>query len=66
MEESTGAVINSEVFCNKLSKIHRKTSMPEPLFNKVSDLEIYIFITKWLQQKCFPVNFVKFLGATNL
>ena len=46
MEESTGAVINSEVFCNKLSKIHRKTSMPEPLFNKVSDLEIYIFITK--------------------
>ena len=37
-----------------------KTPMLESLFNKVSGLEVCKFITKRLQNWCFPVNIAKF------
>ena len=35
--------------------------MPELLFNKVTGLEVWNFIKKRLQQRCFLVNIAKFL-----
>ena len=35
----------------------------QSLFNKVAGLQTYNFIKKRCQQRCFPVNFVKFLGT---
>ena len=47
----------------KFRKFYGKTSVSESLFKKVSGLKAYIFIKKRLQQKCFPVKFLKFLGT---
>ena len=35
--------------------------MLESLFNKVAGLNSCNFIKKWLQHRCFPVKFAKFL-----
>ena len=43
------------------SKIHRKTPVPEPLFQENCKPESYNFIKKRLWQRCFSVNFAKFL-----
>ena len=40
--------------------IHRKTTVFEPLFNKVADLQPCNFIKKRLLHRCFPVNIAKF------
>ena len=55
-----------EVFCRnrfsyKFRKIHRKTPVPESLFNKVAVLRPATLLKKRLWYRCFPVNFVKFL-----
>ena len=45
----------------KYSNIYRKTPVLDSLFNKVLDLQTSNFIKKWLQHRCFPVNFANFL-----
>ena len=50
----------------KLHQFHRKTSVLESLFNKAADLQVYNFIEKRLQHKCFPVKLAKFLGKSIL
>ena len=55
-----------EVFCKKrcswkFRKIHRKTPVPESLFNKVAGLRPATLLKKRLWHRCFPVNFAKFL-----
>ena len=51
--------------CKKRSlefhKIHRKTPVPESLFNKVAGLIPETLLKKELWHRCFPVNFVEFL-----
>ena len=52
-----------EAFCKKMCswkfhKIHRKTPVPETIFNKVAGLSLWY--------RCFPMNFVKFLRTTFL
>ena len=42
-------------------KIHRKTPVPESLFNKVAGLRPATLLKKRLWHRCFPVNFAKFL-----
>ena len=37
-----------------------------PFFNKVAGLQACNFIKKWLQHKCFSMNFAKFLRTTFL
>ena len=44
----------------KFHKIHRKTLVPEPLFNKIADLSPATLLKKKLWHRCFPVNFAKF------
>ena len=63
LEESARAVIwkySLNIF-EKFSKIHRKISVLECLFNQISGLETSSFIEKWLQPWYFPVDFEKFL-----
>ena len=60
-----------EVFCKKrcsykFCKIHRKTPVPEYLFNKVVYLGPATLIKKRLWHRCFPVTFVKFLRTSIL
>ena len=43
------------------AKTHRKTPVPESLFNKVAGLKA---CKKRLQRRGFPVNIVKFLRET--
>ena len=45
----------------KFRKIHKKTPLPESLFNKVSGLRPATVLKKRLWHRCFPVNFAKFL-----
>ena len=40
--------------------------MLEFLFNKVAGFQVYNFIKKSLQHRCFPVRFAKFLRTTIL
>ena len=35
--------------------------MPESFFNRIAGLEACDFIKKRLWQRCFPINFAKFL-----
>ena len=44
----------------KIHKIHRKTLVPDPLFNKAADLRPATLLKKRLWHRCFLVNFVKF------
>ena len=41
--------------------MHRKTPVLESLFNKIEGLQIYNFIKKRFQNKCFPENIAKLL-----
>ena len=58
-----------KVFCEKqvlktFAKF-RKTSVPEPLFDKIADLQSPTLLKKRLQllrHRCFPVNFVRVLS----
>ena len=45
----------------KFRKIHKKTTVPESLFNKVADPRPATLLKKRLWHRCFPMNFVKFL-----
>ena len=45
----------------KLDNIRRKKPALESLFNKVPVLQPSNFIKKKVQQRCFPVNFARFL-----
>ena len=45
----------------KISQFHRKTPLLENLFNKFVGLQIYNFIKKRLQHRCFPLKFARFL-----
>ena len=48
----------------KFHKIHRKTPVAETFLNKEdSGLRPATFLKKRLWYRCFPVNFVKFLGT---
>ena len=42
----------------------KKISVPESLFDKAADLQERNFIKKWLQHRCFLVNFAKILRTT--
>ena len=60
-----------EVFCRKgtlkkFREIHRKTPVPEPLFNKVAGLRPATLLKKGPWHRCFLVNFAKFLRTTFL
>ena len=46
--------------------IYRKTTVLEFLFNKVAGLKACKFSEKWLQRRCFPVNFAKCLRTSIL
>ena len=61
-EKSAGALIFQRFF-EKLCKVCRKIPVLESLFNEVLGLDTCNFIEKSLQQrqKCFSVNFAKFL-----
>ena len=55
-----------EVFCEKRSfqrflKLHRETPVLKSLLNIVGCLKVCNFIKNWLQHRCFPVKFMKFL-----
>ena len=50
----------------KFHKIHKKTPVPESLFKKVAGLKPAILLKKGLWNRCFPVNFVKFLRKSFL
>ena len=56
----------TEVFCKKVvlkkfHKIHRKTPVPESLFNEVAGLMNIFLLKKSLRRRCFPLNFAKIL-----
>ena len=60
-----------EMFCKKrcswkFRKIHRKTHLPESLFNEVAGSRPATLLTMRLWHGCFPVNFVKFLRTSFL
>ena len=50
----------------KFRKIHRKTPVPESLFNKVVGLKPATLLKKSLWHRCFSVNFAKFLRTASL
>ena len=45
----------------KVRKYHTNIPVLESVFNKVAGLRACNFITKKLQQRCFPVKFAKFV-----
>ena len=45
----------------EISQSHRKTPVPETLFNKFAGLRPATLLKKSLWHRCFPVNFAKFL-----
>ena len=59
-EAATRDILWEKVFL-EISQIHRKTPVPEPLFNKVAGLRPATLLKKRLWPSCFPVNFAKFL-----
>ena len=59
-EAATRDILWEKVFL-EISQIHRKTPVPEPLFNKVAGLRPAALLKKRLWPSCFPVNFAKFL-----
>ena len=55
-----------ELFCKNRSsqrflKLHRETPVLKSLPNIVECLKACNFIKNWLQHRCFPVKFMKFL-----
>ena len=51
---------SSVKWVNKIRKIHRKTSVLQPLFNKVAGVQACNFIKKRLKHRCFSVYFSNF------
>ena len=45
----------------KFRKFYRKARTLETLFNKVAVLQVFKFIKKRLQHRCFPLKFAQFL-----
>ena len=58
-EAATRDILWEKVFL-EISQIHRKTPVPEPLFDKVAGLRPATLLKKRLWHSCFPVNFAKF------
>ena len=53
---------NKKMYSYKFRKIHRKTPVPESLFNKVAGLRpCRPLLKKRFWHRCFPVDFAKFL-----
>ena len=50
---------NEKLF-SKFLKIYRKTLVPQPFFNKVTDLSLATLLWKRIWHRCFPVNFTNF------
>ena len=50
----------------KVRKYHRKKTVLESVFEEVAGLRVCDFITKKLQQRCFPVKFAKSLRTSFL
>ena len=50
-----------EIGVLKVCNIHRKMSVLESLFSKITSLEACNFIKNRLQHRCFPVNIAEFL-----
>ena len=48
-------------YSEKFRKFYSKTPVLEPHFNKVAGLQVWSFIKKRLQHRCFPVKFATFL-----
>ena len=46
---------NKKMYSYKFRKIHRKTPVPESLFNKVAGLRPATLLKKRLWHRCFPV-----------
>ena len=64
-KQSPGGVLKKR--CSWIfRKIYRKISVLESLFNKVVGLRLATLLKKRLQQRCFPVNFAKFLRTPSL
>ena len=60
-KQSSRGVLRKK-YSQKFCKIHRKTPVPESLFNKVEIFKSSLFLLKKrLWHRCFPVNFAKFL-----
>ena len=63
-QKSVGRVIR-RCSLNKVFKTivlnSQETPVLESLFNQVSVLQTCNSVKKWLQERCFPVNFVRFL-----
>ena len=47
----------------EISQSHRKTPVPETLFNKFAGLRPATLLKKSLWHRCFPANFAKFLST---
>ena len=58
--DATGCLKNFAAF-KKFRNIHKKTHVLKSLLNKVAGRKACTFIKKRLQQRCFPVNFGKFI-----
>ena len=58
-EQSSGGVLQIRFFKN-CAEFRGKYLCWSLFLNGVSGIKTYNFITKWLQQRCFPVNFAKF------
>ena len=61
-KQSPGGILLKRCF-QKFRKIHRKTPVPEPLFDKVAILRPAPLLKKRRWHRCFPMNFAKFFRA---
>ena len=61
--ESYTIMLENNNVCSfeSLRNIHRKTPVLEPFFDKNAGLRPATLLKKRLWNRCFPVNFVKFL-----
>ena len=61
LQKQPPEVIRKKTCSYKFRNIHRKTTVPESLFNTVAPLRPATLLKKRLWHWCFPVNFAKFL-----
>ena len=60
MNRSSRPEVVKNVFLKISQNSQEKTSVSEPLFNKVTDFRPTTLSKNRLWHRCFPVNFVKF------
>ena len=58
LTDAATRVFYKERKTHRIRKIHKKTPMPEPLFNRVADATL---LKRRLWHRRFPVNIAKFL-----